>query len=134
MKVLSTLLTFVYWVKKWGRIVLIKTDTQQTWETWQLSLKRSNKGHMHRCQNNLVKNGKINNHPEICSSKPIMFPIDLVLFNLGERCLGKTILFNGKYFLIAPKKSAKHLPCTNGCLVLSKHSSSLSSSPFPVSL
>lgn len=30
--------------------------------------------------NNVVKNWKRNNHPEVCLSKLIMFPVDLVFF------------------------------------------------------
>ena len=47
-----------------------------------------------------LENGKRFKHPEVCSSEPIMFPFDLVLFSLREGCLSKTILFNGRYSLL----------------------------------
>ena len=92
------------------------------------------------CQNILSENGKRNNHPEVCSSEPIMFPFDLVLFSLREDCLSKTISFNGRLnSLLQPQKNLPNIfPIVMIVLYsasfLSLSLSSLSSSPFPPSL
>lgn len=91
------------------------------------------------CQNILAENGKRNNHPEVCSSEPVMFPFDLVLFSLREGYLSKTISFCGRYSLLQPQKNlASIFPIAMIVLYsanfLSLFLSSLSSSAFPPSL